>query len=256
LVLACEESELNVDPFVQLQLLDLQRIDSERDRIAHRVRTLPEAAAARELAAEVADLRDAQVEAQTQLSDLQREQSRADADVDLVRQRIAKDQALLDSGSINDPKQLENLQHELQSLGRRQSDLEDVELEIMERVEQADAAVRAGADTLGQRSALLAETEAARDAATAALAADDERLAAERVEVAAGLPADLLGLYEKLRADNAGVGAAALHRGCCQGCQLELTATDIARIRSAASNELLRCEECRRILVRTADSGL
>jgi len=256
MVLACEEFALNVDPFIQVRLLDLQRIDSERDRIAHRVRTLPEAQAARELTAEVADLRDAHAQAQAALSDLERDQRRADADVDIVRQRIQKDQALLDSGSINDPKQLENIQHELQSLARRQADLEDVELEIMERVEQAEAAVRTAEQLLAERSETLAATEAARDAALAGLAVDDERLAAERAEVAPGLPADLVALYEKLRADNAGVGAAALHRGRCQGCQLELTATDIARIRSAPSNELLRCEECRRILVRTADSGL
>ena len=80
------------------------------------------------------------------LSDLQRDQARSDADVEVVRQRIIKDQELLDSGSINDPKQLTNLQHELESLARRRTELEDVELEIMERIEGAEAAVTVLAD--------------------------------------------------------------------------------------------------------------
>lgn len=251
-----EESALNVDPFVQVRLLDLQRIDSERDRIAHRVRTLPEAAAARELSGRIADLNDELVEHRTALSDVEREQARAENDVELVRDRMVRDQSLLDSGSINDPRQLENLQHEIGSLRRRQSDLEDIELEIMERAEAARVSVARATEALDAATAQLRETEAVRDAALADHAADDARLAGERAEVAGGLPGDLLALYEKLRADNGGVGAAALHRGRCEGCRLELTATDIARIREAPSNELLRCEECRRILVRTAESGL
>lgn len=192
--------------------------------------------------------------AAVEVSDLEAEQRKADADVDLVRQRALKDQELLDT--INDAKQLSNLQHELESLARRQSELEDVELEVMERL---DAAQKLHAERVAAREALVGETEAAKTALDNALAdlADDERIATEaRAAAAARVPVDLLALYDKLRADNGGIGAAALHRGRCEGCRIELTPVDLGRIREAPETEVIRCEECRRILVRTAESGL
>ncbi len=192
--------------------------------------------------------------AAVEVSDLEAEQRKADADVDLVRQRALKDQALLDT--INDAKQLANLQHELESLARRQTELEDVELEVMERL---DAAQKSHAEQVAAREALVAEMDQASTALDNALAdlADDERIATEaRAAAAARVPADLLALYDKLRADNGGIGAAALHRGRCEGCRIELTPVDLGRIREAPETEVIRCEECRRILVRTAESGL
>ena len=70
------------------------------------------------------------------------------------------------------------------------------------------------------------------------------------------IPADLLALYDRIRADSGGIGAAPLHRGRCQGCQITLTPADLGRIRAEPADEVVRCEECRRILVRTAESGL
>ena len=69
-------------------------------------------------------------------------------------------------------------------------------------------------------------------------------------------PADLINLYERLRVQHGGVGAAALRRGRCEGCHLSLNTVDLNAIRAAAADEVLRCEECRRILVRTDESGL
>jgi hypothetical protein len=251
-----EEHPLNIDPFIQIRLLDLQKVDSELDRNAHRARTLPEAVTAYSLHMQVLALDDEIAGAQAALFDLRREQSRADADVDLVRQRVSKDQELLNSGSINDPKQLENLQHELGSLARRQSDLEDVEIEIMERVEIAEQELAALTTRQADLAIESAAANEARDVAAAALGVERLELTQERAIMAGEVPADLIKLYEKLRLDHDGVGAAALHRGRCEGCHMELTAVDINRIREAPSNELLRCEECRRILIRTAESGL
>lgn len=207
-----------------------------------------------ELEASAKALDDDITRAAVEVSDLEAEQRKADADVDLVRQRAVKDQALLET--INDAKQLSNLQHELQSLARRQSELEDVELEVMERL---DAAQKLHASLVAQREAVAGEIGVARNALDNALAdlADEERIASEaRAAAAALVPADLLALYDKLRADNAGIGAAALHRGRCEGCRIELTPVDLGRIREAPATEVIRCEECRRILVRTEESGL
>jgi predicted nucleic acid-binding Zn-ribbon protein len=237
-----------------LTLLEVQRHDLEIDRARHRRATLAEAARVSELEASARTLDDDITRAAVEVSDLEAEQRKADADVDLVRQRAVKDRELLET--INDAKQLSNLQHELESLARRQSELEDVELEVMERL---DAAQKSHADLLSRREALAGELETARTALDNALAdlADDERIATHaRSSAADGLPADLLALYDKLRADNGGIGAAALHRGRCEGCRIELTPVDLGRIREAPEAEVIRCEECRRILVRTPESGL
>lgn len=251
-----EECALNVDPQQQITLLEVQRHDLEIDRVRHRRSNLPEAVRVAELEATQRSLADAITTVAVEVADLELEQRKADNDVDLVRQRAAKDRQLLDSGSINDAKQLTSLQHELESLARRQSELEDVELEIMERLEEAQ----------GRQSSLVAEREQlvsdlaaaveARDAALSSLAGEEQVAQASRAAAADGLSPDLLALYDKLRADNGGIGAAALHRGRCEGCRIELTPVDIERIRGAAPDEVLRCEECRRILIRTPESGL
>jgi len=240
----------------QWRLLDLQAFDARLDLLAHRRRTLPEHAAADDLSARLAKVRDLLVAAQTEASDIAREQTKAEADVDQVRARAERDQKRLDTGQVGSPKELESLQHEIESLARRQSDLEDTVLEIMERLESAQARV---AELTAERERLqaeLAETEQRRDAQCAEIDSEVDSVRAERATLAGGLPADLVALYEKVRDQHGGVGAAALHQRRCEGCRLELSPTDIQRIRSAAEDAVLRCEECRRILVRTSESGL
>lgn len=245
---------LNAEPHDQLVLLDVQRLDLDLDRIAHRRSGLPETVRVRELEARAKALGDRITEASVQVSDLEAEQRKADADVDLVRVRSDKDRELLTT--INDAKQLSNLQHELESLARRQAELEDVELEIMERLESAQKEHQSLVVERDQVTAELAAARTAMDEAMAGLAAEEAAATEERQVTARSLPAELLALYDKLRADHGGIGAAALHRGRCEGCRIELTPVDIGRIREAPESEVLRCEECRRILVRTADSGL
>ena len=234
----------------------MQGYDLDLDRLAHRRAHLPESIRVRELQARAKQLADDLTEVSVEVSDLETEQRKADADVDLVRQRSAKDRQLLDSGTIHDAKQLVNLQHELESLARRQSELEDVELEVMERLEQAQHRRDALAAERVSLEAEIAEATAQRDAALASLSAEEQTASQARAAIVGGVPGDLLALYDKLRADNAGIGAAALHRGRCEGCRIELTPVDLERIRSAPPEEVLRCEECRRILVRTPESGL
>lgn len=235
-------------------MLEVQRHDLEVDRARHRRASLPEATRVAELEAAAKAVDDDITRATVEVSDLEAEQRKADADVDLVRQRSQKDRDLLET--INDAKQLSNLQHELESLARRQAELEDVELEVMERLE---AAQKSHAALLSQRESLaaeLVEAAAALEAALAGLAAEEQLALAARESAAQQVPADLLALYDKLRADNGGIGAAALYRGRCEGCRIELTPVDLGRIREAPPTEVIRCEECRRILVRTEESGL
>jgi uncharacterized protein len=247
--------ELKAPSEDQVRLLDVQAVDTRLDQIAHRRRTLPQIAELAALETESAQLRDRLVGAQTAASDLQRELTKAEADVELVRQRAARDQARLETGH-GGHKELGSLQHEIATLQRRQSDLEDAELEVMERLEAATADVeRLGA----QRAALqqrLDEVAGARATEESTLDAERDRLVQQRASLLDGLDQPLLTLYEKVREASGGIGAAVLRARRCEGCRLELNPQDLQRIRAAAPDEVVRCEECRRILVRTGESGL
>lgn len=247
---------MRAEPEAQLLLLDLQDLDTKLGQLAHRRAAVPQIATLAQMETRAAQLRDREVAIRTVASDLEREQTRAEADVAQVRARMARDRALLDAGSVASARQLGDLQREIESLGRRVVALEDVELELMEKLEDAQTRAQAVADESAEleRDRQVAERE--RDAAFADVDAEAERAGAQRARVASEIPADLLALYDKIRAGAGGLGAAALHQGRCQGCQLTLPPADLAQIRSAAAEEVVRCEECRRILVRTRESGL
>ncbi|HET7312304.1 MAG TPA: C4-type zinc ribbon domain-containing protein [Mycobacteriales bacterium] len=243
-------------PDDQLRLLDLQALDSSLDRLNHRRKSLPELTQIEEAEARLTRLADDVVLVETEDSDLGREQSKLEGDIDQVRTRMQRDQQRLDTGQVGSPRELENLQHEIESLKKRQSDLEDEELEIMEKREAVQARLAELKTEQQQVAAALTDAEQRRDTALAEIGAETEKTQAQRAETVAGLPDDLVALYEKVRTSSSGVGAAALHQGRCEGCHLQLNTTDINRIREADEDEVLRCEECRRILVRTATSGL
>jgi hypothetical protein len=237
-------------------LLDLADLDQRLDRLAHRRAALPETVTCAELTSRQVTVGDLLIAARTEESDIGREQLKAEADVDAVRTRAARDQQRLDNGSVTSAKELESLQSELVSLARRQGDLEDAVLEIMERRE--GAATRAG-ELTGERDSIgadLIRVSADRDKALAQIDDEVTTLRGERNMLAGGLPGDLVTLYEKIRASSDGVGAAALRRGRCDGCRVELSTVDLNTIRTAADDLVIRCEECRRILVRVPDSGL
>ena len=247
---------MNASPEDQLRLLDVQELDSTLDRLEHRRTTLPELAEIDALSERSGSLGDEIVLAETEDSDLGREQAKVDTDVEQVRARMERDQQRLDSGQVGSPKELENLQHEIESLHRRQTELEDAELEVMEQREAVQTrlnVLREEQSTIGES---LSAAQQRRDAAFEEIAAEKEKTSAQRTETAGSIAAELLALYNKLRESSGGVGAAALHRGACQGCHLQLNTTDLNRLRDAPADEVLRCEECRRILVRTAESGL
>lgn len=246
---------VKASPQEQLRLLELAELDAEMDRLGHRRRTLPELAEVERLDAREAELRDGIVAVETQVGDLAREQAKAESDVDQVRARADRDRKRLDAGQVSSPRELENLQSEIGSLNRRQADLEDIVLDIMERREDAEARL---SSLSAERSQVNSEQEAVaarRDAALAEIGEHVAKVAERRSSIAAEVPADVLALYEKLRGQH-GVGAAALRRGRCEGCHLALNTVDLNRIRAAEPDEVIRCEECRRILVRTPGSGL
>ncbi|WP_093784376.1 zinc ribbon domain-containing protein [Actinacidiphila guanduensis] len=247
---------MNAAPADQIRLLEVQALDSRIAQLEHRRRNLPEHAELEQLGADLAQLRDLLVAARTEDSDTAREQTKAEQDVDQVRQRAVRDQQRLDSGMVTSPKDLENLQRELASLAKRQSDLEDVVLEVMERREAAQERAAELAGRVESLEAKVVEAEQRKTAALEAIDAEGFSVAKDREVLAAEVPADLIKLYDKLRAQQGGVGAARLYQKRCEGCRLELNITELNELRAAPADEVVRCENCRRILVRTAESGL
>jgi predicted nucleic acid-binding Zn-ribbon protein len=246
---------LKADPHAQLLLLDLQTVDTTLAQLGHRRAHLPELAELDRLAQELSALADQRVRAQVEVDDLDRDIARLERDVEQVRARKERDSDRLAAGR-GPARELEALQHELVSLNRRQSELEDAELELMERRETAQSGLDAATSQLAQAEQRRGEVEARRDAALAEIAEQEAAQAEARKPLVARLPADLVALYERIRDDSGGVGAALLRAGRCGGCRLDISGSERARIKAAPPDEVVRCEECRRILVRTAESGL
>jgi uncharacterized protein len=247
---------VKASPEAQLRLLELADLDAELARLEHRRRGLPEHAELDRLEQRDNELRDAVASLEAEQGDLRRAQVKAEADVEQVRTRIDRDRQRLEAGQVSSPRELENLQSEIESLIRRQSDLEEIVLDVMERQEGAQERREAA---LSEREEITANREvvtARRDAALGEIGEQAGKAGDRRAAVAGEEPQDLLDLYERMRVQHTGVGAAALRGGRCEGCHLSLNTVDLNSMRAADPDEVLRCEECRRILVRTPESGL
>lgn len=245
---------MKADPTAQRRLLDLQAIDTALAQLAHRRRTLPETAELDRLARELSALADERVRAQVAVDDLDRDISRMEKDVEQVRVRAERDQARLDVGT-GPARELEALSHELATLTRRKGELEDAELALMEQMEQAQGVLAKLEEQLSALREQRAQVQTRRDGNLAEIAKEEEWKASSRAPLVADLPTDLVALYEKIR-ESSGIGAALLRFGRCEGCRLELSGSERARVRAAAADDVVRCDECGRVLVRTAESGL
>jgi predicted nucleic acid-binding Zn-ribbon protein len=236
-------------PEDQRRLLDVQALDTRASQLAHQRRTHPALARLTELDGRLADVETSLVASRTAVKDLRRELAKAEGDVEQVRSRAARDQARLDSGQ-GSAKDMQALTHEMGALGRRQGELEEVELEVMERLEAHEGALAELDSAADVIRAQKVEAEAERDAAFATIDAELQTVATQRAALAEGLDAGLVTLYDRLRGQLGGLGAAALRGRRCEGCRLELNPMDVEAIRKAAPEQVSRCEECGRILVR------
>ncbi len=190
------------------------------------------------------------------VDDLTTEQTKIDADVEQVKTRRKRDRDRMDQGLITNPKDLERMQHELESLERRITSLEDEELEVMATVEDAQRTLDSLTGQVAAADERLSLLASSRDEKASGIDQELKQIEADRAPAVEGLPADLLALYDKLRAAKGGVGAAALRARQCGGCRLTIDNAELEVIRQKPVDEVVRCEECQRILVRTDESGL
>jgi predicted nucleic acid-binding Zn-ribbon protein len=247
---------VKADPSAQVRLLDLQDLDSRADQLRHQRRSLPETARLAELAEARTATENLARDARIEVDDLAVEQAKVDADVEQVKTRRERDQQRIDQGLISNPKDIQRMQQEMVSLERRITSLEDDEIEVMERAEEAQRTLDSLVAQLTDTDAEIAELTAARDARLAEIDQALGELDSQRGPVVGELPADLLALYDRLRENKGGVGAALLRARRCAGCNLDLDHAEVATIRASADDEVIRCDDCSRILVRTSESGL
>ena len=233
----------------QRSILDIQNFDFQTSTLQNKAASLPEIAQVSLLTIKQNNARDLRIAAETELSDVKRELSRAEGDVEQIVTRINRDEARMSSGQ-GAAKELEQLQHELGSLATRRSELEEVELEIMMRVD----GIKERIETLKNEEATLgleiANLEISKENALTVIGSDISAIGEDRKRTAASVSPELLALYEKIKAGNNGTGAAALVGNQCKGCHLTLNTVELQRISGLPEDELVRCEECRCILVR------
>jgi predicted nucleic acid-binding Zn-ribbon protein len=247
---------VKADSSAQVRLLDLQDLDSRADQLRHQRRSLPEHARLGELEETRRQLDGEAQDARISVDDLSSEQAKVDADVEQVKARRERDQQRIDQGLISNPKDIQRMQQEMVSLERRITSLEDDEIEVMERLEEAQRTLDSLTARLTDTAKDIEQTTATRDAKLAEIDQSLGDLDAQRAPLSAELPADLLTLYDRLRESRGGVGAALLRARQCGGCMLDLDNAELATIRAAADDDVIRCEECTRILVRTSESGI
>ena len=233
----------------QRSILDIQRFDHQASTLKNKAATLPELAEITSTTIKHNNLRDLLIAAETELSDVKRELARAEGDVEQIVTRIERDEKRLSSGT-GTPKELEQTQHELGTLGVRRSELEEVELEIMMRVDGIKERIATLSAEENQLGLIIADLNIRKENALAAIHTELEGIESDRKSTAQSVSAELLALYEKIRESSNGIGAAALAGNQCKGCNLALNTVELQRISGLAEDEVVRCEECRCILVR------
>ena len=244
---------MKATPTDQNELLRLQSTDTRIGQLENSIRKLPQVAELAALQPEVDALRAKWISATGELEDGRAELKRIESDVALVEARTRRDtERVQHTSSVKD---VQALEAELASLARRQNDLEEIELTVMERVDELEKALAAIDEERARVESRAAALEAARDEESGRLAAQREALARDREAIASALPADLVALYERQRA-RYGIGAALLLRGVSMGSNVTLTESDLAEIRRAAADDVVLCPDSGAILIRNEESGL
>jgi hypothetical protein len=244
---------VKADPLAQRALLELAEIDTELVQLAHRRRTAPEIADTERTEKDLQAAKDAVVTAETLAGDLDRDARKQEAEIDQVRARTVRDKGLLTGANA---KLQSELGHELGTLQRRQQVLEDELLELMERREAVELDVTHARDALAAAQDAVTEAVRKRDLLTADLDSTEQRRDGQRRQLLERMPAELVTLYDRIRTQKGGKGAALLNAKRCGACRLELDRSALATVRAAAPDEVVRCEECGAILVRTQASGI
>ncbi|GAA0960604.1 zinc ribbon domain-containing protein [Frigoribacterium faeni] len=244
---------LTASPDDQALLLDLQKLDTTLQQLAHKARNLPEIAVLATIDGDAARLRGRLASEQGAYEDAAAELARIESDVAVVEARVARDQQRL--AATSSVKDVQALEGELTALAKRTSDLEDMQIDVMERVESLGAVVRLTQSELDQIDDRREQATSSRDESLAGLELERAQVAADRATIAARVPADLLALYERQR-ERYGIGASLLRGGVSSASGVTLTGSDLAAVRAASAYDVVLCPDSNAVLVRTYESGI
>ena len=240
---------MQASPEQQSLIFELQLLDNEIMQANTKLKSLPEIEQLLHIDKRIVTTTDELATVKAEADQIALELRRGEVDVETVTDRIKKDEARLSSGNAT-PKELEQLQHEVGTLKKRQEALEEIELEIMVRSEAITARTNTLTTDLASLETLKAEINQRLTTASGEINTVITNKQSDREKVVVKIEKPLIDLYEKIRTASGGVAAAALVGNKCNGCNLAINAVEMERIKSLAQDELLRCEECRRILVR------
>lgn len=240
---------MKATPQDQERLLALQQIDSDLIKLGHQLKNSPHRQSLENLNRKEQESKNLLIAAETEESDIKHELDRSEVDVEQVAMRIERDEKRLASGT-GTPKELEQLQHELGSLAKRRAELEDVELAIMVRIEEVRKVIVALKENILEIDIEIAKVKSDLEKENSEISTSESANLKSRQELSAQISPELISLYEKIRETQDGVGAARLAGDSCDGCHLKLNAAELEKIKSLPEDEVVRCEECRRVLIR------
>ncbi len=236
-------------PEEQERVITLQTLDTSLTQLAHKEKTLSVIQALEILTISHNSTRDLIIAAETEKADIKHELSKSEIDVEQVVTRIEKDEKRMASGTAS-PKELEQMQHELASLNKRRSELEEIELEVMVRVDGIDDRIKSLSAERDQFKLKMAELDAQKTRELTDIAEAVSSANSQRADISVKISTEVVELYEKIKKTGDGIGAARLIEGKCDGCHLSINAVELSKIKATPIDEVVRCEECRRILVR------
>jgi len=223
------------------QLYQLQEFDLE---IESNARALKQVASQMGESQEVLRTQNQLQSEQQRLEELGHKQRSAEWEIDDIVTKLTAAEETLFSGRIKNPKELTNLQQEVDVLKGRRSQLEDKALEIMDQVEQSETRV---AKISGELEILTAEWQRQQKQ----LADESEKLRAilsdlshKRQLLAGELDPQAVEFYQELRGKK-GTAVARVEQGICRGCRISLPTTELQQARSG---DLVQCSSCGRIL--------
>jgi len=231
-------------------LLTVQDIDTSLDQLRHRRDTLAERAELVEAIATARAASDAVDDTYGRLHQVQQAQKALEDESATAGDKAAHVDRMLYGGTVKAAKELEAYQVDLALLQARVASIDDQVLELMEQAEPLEAELVEQREALAAAESAVASAEDRLVVAEAEIDAEVDRVAAGRADAVAGLPAEVVELYEALRRSLGGVGAARLHGARCEGCHLEIPSAELEGIRHAPDDTVPECPECGRILVR------
>ncbi len=244
-------SAVKADPRDQRELLRVQELDTAIARARRAIASPPQAKALAEVRSAAAEVRSRRLAVTGELEDARAELARIESDVSVVETRMQRDsERMQHSASVKD---VAGLESELEALRRRRSDLEDIELAIMERIETLESRLRDIDAEVSDLEARAAGLESELESETAAWEQRRSEAEDERATITSALPAELVALYERQR-DRYGIGAARLVGGVSLASNMKLSPSDLAMVRAAAPDDVVLCPDSGAILVRGDDS--